>query len=81
VKTLANKMCQFWASVESFQCDQMPTSFERLAAQLRCAKKYAEMIVTFDCYHYLNPLGFSHDPVHKAVEEKLYAAYKGSEQR
>lgn len=78
VKSLASETRRFWANVESFEVGLTPTTFGRFEAQLRTARKYAETIVTFDCYHYLNPLGFSHatSPQHKAAEAKLYADYK-----
>src|SRR5262245_50129944 len=76
VKTLASANRQFWANVEAFEQDETPTTFSRLEAQLRTARRHADVLVTFDCYHYLNPLGHSHGPEHAAAEERLYTAYK-----
>lgn len=72
---------QFWANVESFKWvgkNRRPTDFATFKQQLLTADEYSKTLVTFDCYHYMNPLGFSHEKEqeHRDAEKLLYDEYE-----
>ena len=67
---------EFWAVVENFEPNHHSTGIERLAAQLTAEAAYPSKLVTFDYYHYMNPVA-SDAPLAPQVErQKLYADYQ-----
>jgi hypothetical protein len=67
---------KFWVLAENFEPEHHATSIERLTAQLTAEEAYTSTFVTFDYYHYMNPL-VSNIPLAPLSErQKLYNDYK-----
>jgi hypothetical protein len=67
---------QFWAVVENFEPSHHSTGMERLAAQLSAEAEYPSKLVTFDYYHYMNPVASDVPLAPQEERQKLYADYK-----
>jgi hypothetical protein len=76
-RAAANKNgAQFWALVENFEPGHRATTIERIKEQFRAEKDYASTFITFEYYHYMNPLvsGIPLAPQNDRL--RLYNEYK-----
>ena len=72
---------RLWADVETFDITPshwLACDVDRLRQQLEAAAPWVEQMVTFDFFHYLNPVAFlsSWDTARRVSMAKLYADYK-----
>ena len=70
-----------WGNVECFEHrdgkDFPVTDFARFADQRRAVGPLVERLVTWEFFHYLNPLGHTvADAAHRGAEKALYEAYQ-----
>lgn len=67
---------EFWANLESFEPGSLPTDVQRLIRQFQAQPSGVSRFVTFDVYHYLNPVipdGYGNGSL--AQRKKLYCDY------
>jgi formylglycine-generating enzyme required for sulfatase activity len=74
---------RLWANIESFRITAasfFPADAARLSRQLGAAAPFVDQFVTFDYFHYMNPVGFlsSWDANRRSQMQRLYADYKAA---
>lgn len=76
---------EFWGNIESFQIvpgqpkddKYQPADAARLAKQINAGGPFAQKLVTFDFFHYMNPHGFTYeDANYREKQKRLYEEYK-----
>ncbi len=73
------KEVEFWGNVENFNLNgknRTPTDIERFSVQIGSAAPFVRRLVTFDFFHYMNPLGHLYPQPIQEAQKKLYDDYK-----